>query len=306
MKLPPLTALRAAEAAARTGSIAAAAAELGVSAPAVSQQLKLLEEHLGRKLFDRGRMGVTPTDAGRAVLPHLTEGFERLAKVAEIGTDVRAPGRLVVSAAASVAIKWLPATLREAREAIPGLQVELRMEEDPVDFGDRGPDVRIGYGALPYSGLAREPLVQDFLLPMCAPDQVGPFEDERHIHTDWGGSYATPPVWKDWAALADRAAPDPRLGQRAGASALALDMASQGMGVALCQALLARRDLDAGRVVIPFGPAIPFRDPYTICYRDRAAQPGVRPGVRPGVAPLVAFLKKAAARDVAAVNPPSA
>lgn len=301
MNLPPLTALRAAEAAARTGSIAAAAAELGVSAPAVSQQLKLLEEHLGRKLFDRGRMGVTPTDAGRAVLPHLTDGFEHLAKVAEIGTDVRAPGRLVISAAASVAIKWLPAALSEARAALPGLRVELRMEEDPVDFGDRGPDLRIGYGDLPYSGLVREPLVQDFLLPMCAPDQAAPFDDDRYIHTDWGGSYATPPVWKDWAALAGRDAPDPRRGQRAGASALALDMAARGMGLALCQALLGKRDLDAGRVVIPFGPAIPFREPYTICYRDR--------GARPGVAPLVAYLKEAAARDVAAIraiSPPSA
>lgn len=269
-RYPPLTAMMAAEAAARTGSIVGAAAELGVTAPAVSQQIKLLERHLGRRLFDRGRSGVTLTDAGRSILPYLAEGFDNLAKVGQIGPGDRSPGRIVVSAAASVALKWLPGAIDAIRRNRPDLRVELRMEEDPVDFGEGGPDIRIGYGELPYTGLVRRTLVRDCLIPVARPGESRSWNEDRLIHTDWGGSYASLPVWRDWAAAAGFDAPDPRRGQRAGASALAQEMAAEGGGVALANALFAARDLAAGRIECPFGPALPMRDGYTICHKDRA------------------------------------
>lgn len=70
--LPPLNALRAFEVAARTGSFVQAGAELGVTAAAVSQQVKLLEDHLGKRLFHRQGNRITLTDAGRTAYPGLT------------------------------------------------------------------------------------------------------------------------------------------------------------------------------------------------------------------------------------------
>lgn len=290
--LPPLTALLAADAAARAGSITAAASQLGVTPPAVSQQIKLLEDHLGRKLFDRSRKGLTPTDAGRAVLPHLAEGFASLFHVTLIGSDRLVPGRIVISAPASVAVKWLPHVAATLKADDPDLAVELRMEEDPVDFGEGGPDIRIGYGELPYAGVERDLLVRDFLIPVCAPDFDLNAKSEGFIHTDWGASYASLPVWRDWARLTDKPAPDPRRGLKAGAATLALDMAMAGLGIALGNALYGGYDITAGRLRIPFGPAVPMGAPYTICYRGR----------QPHIADLVARIRTVAERDMAAAN----
>ena len=122
----------------------------------------------------------------------------------------------MISAPASVAVKWLPHAIAALKLDDPDLAVELRMEEDPVDFGEGGPDIRIGYGELPYTGVERELLVRDFLIPVCAPDFDREAKADSFIHTDWGASYASLPVWRDWARQADRSAPDPRRGLKAG------------------------------------------------------------------------------------------
>lgn len=290
--LPPLTALLATDAAARAGSIAAAASELGVTPPAVSQQIKLLEEHLGRKLFNRSRRGLTPTDAGRAVLPHLAEGFSSLSRVTLVGSDRPVQGRIVLSAPASVAVKWLPHVAASLKAEDPKLAVELRMEEDPVDFGEGGPDIRIGYGELPYAGLERDVLVRDVLVPVCAPDFELEAKPDDFIHTDWGASYASLPVWRDWARLARKSAPDPRRGLKAGAATLALDMAMAGLGIALGNVLYGGYDIAAGRLEVPFGPTIPMGAPYTICYRSG----------QPHIVDLVARIRTVAERDMATAN----
>jgi DNA-binding transcriptional LysR family regulator len=78
-KLPPLGGLRAFEAAARHGSIAAAAAELGVTAGAVSQQVKALEGHLGLALFERRPQSLLLTAVGRRYAAPLTDAFDAIA-----------------------------------------------------------------------------------------------------------------------------------------------------------------------------------------------------------------------------------
>jgi LysR family glycine cleavage system transcriptional activator len=290
-RLPPLAALRAAESAARTGSIAAAARELGVSSAAVSQQLALLEAQLNRRLFERGRHGVTPTAAGSAVLPHLSEGFASLARIAEVVGDAHAPGRIAISAPATAAFKWLPQVVPELQAEGAGYRMDFRIEDDPVDFGAGGPDLRITYGDLPYAGLDRAKLVDDALVPLCAPGFNADWRPQALIHTDWGASYARPPTWRDWAGLAGLDPPDLRIGHRTNATAISLDMAARGQGIALANALYAYQDLREGRLTIPFGPTVPLPAAYTLYYHPR----------RPQVAALARELSRAAQRDVAAV-----
>lgn len=286
--LPPLNALRAAEVAGRTGSIASAAKELGVTPAAISQQLQSLESFLGLRLFERGRYGVTPTAAGSAVLPHLSEGFSTLARILDIGPDARAPGRIAVSAPASAAFKWLPKIVLELQDADPEQRMDLRIEDDPVHFGEQGPDLRLSYGDLPYAGLTRETLVNDVLVPVCAPGLAREWPARSLIHTDWGPSYASPPSWLEWAARAGVAPPDLRIGHRTSATALSIDMAARGLGVVLVNALYAHHDLAEGRLAVAFGPAIELPAPYTLYYHDK----------RPQLIQLVARLKALATRDV--------
>ncbi|MGA9436454.1 MAG: LysR family transcriptional regulator, partial [Roseobacter sp.] len=78
-RLPPLTALRAFDAAARHMSFAKAADELSVTPAALSFQIKSLEDHLGAPLFVRLNRAVELTDAGRTLAPGAAAGFQTLA-----------------------------------------------------------------------------------------------------------------------------------------------------------------------------------------------------------------------------------
>src|SRR4026207_586752 len=78
--LPPLTSLRAFEAAARLLSFTRAARELHVTPAATSHQIPGLERHLGVGLFRRGSRRLTLTDSGQLAAEHLREGFDRLAR----------------------------------------------------------------------------------------------------------------------------------------------------------------------------------------------------------------------------------
>ena len=119
--LPPLNGLRAFEAAARLGSFAAAAAELGVTPGAVSQQVRALEARLGVALFARRPQSLAPTEAARALLPALSEALDGIAAaVRRLASEAAAALPLRVAAPAGFAAGFLlprGLTACEAREA---------------------------------------------------------------------------------------------------------------------------------------------------------------------------------------------
>ena len=108
MRLPPLNALRAFEAAARHKSFARAADELCVTQGAVSRHVRLLEQHLGAALFRRRPHGVELTGRGGDLLPELTASFERIGRaarrVAEAGREIRVAAEPTVAGAGLTAL----------------------------------------------------------------------------------------------------------------------------------------------------------------------------------------------------------
>src|SRR6186997_3338475 len=106
-RLPPLNALRAFEASARHGSFVAAASELRVSAAAVSQQVRRLEQYLDTPLFQRLARGLTLTEQGRDYLPELSAGFDLLGESTTRLRTQRAGGVLTLTALAAFANGWL-------------------------------------------------------------------------------------------------------------------------------------------------------------------------------------------------------
>ncbi|WP_298298650.1 LysR family transcriptional regulator [uncultured Litoreibacter sp.] len=106
-RLPPLNGLRAFEAAARHLSFKIAARELGVTAGAVSQQVKSLEETLGVKLFRRLPRGLLLTDAGSAYLPELSRAFRIISKSTEAVAPALSSRKLQIGVAENLG-KLLP------------------------------------------------------------------------------------------------------------------------------------------------------------------------------------------------------
>lgn len=291
-RLPPLNALKAFEAAARTGSHAAAAAELGVSAAAVSQQVRNLEAWLGKRLFTRLNNRILLTDAGLAIYRDTARPLEEIAAVARRALGEAVRSRLVVSVLPSLAERWLAPRLAGFAAQAPEIGLDLRIEEDPVDLMRQDVDLRIAYGAHHYPGYRVVPLFRDAVTPVCAPGfarrQGEPAEvpDAGLIHTSWGPSFASHPGWADWFAAAGHARPpEIALGHRVASSSAALEFARLGMGMALGQRMLARREIEAGLLVAPSGIALPLGEAYC------AVSPPARSG-RAGLAALVDWLSE--------------
>lgn len=269
MTLPPLTALRAFEAAARHGGFVAAARELAVTPAAVSQQVRNLEAHLGQRLFTRHNNRVTLTDAGQAIFADTARAFDDLIRIAQRARGGPAPGRLVVSCLPSLAEGWLMPRLHAAVETLPPL--DLRIESDPVAFARDGIDLRLSYGANLYPDLVQVTLFRDAVQPMAAPAMAAQWPlvaDEALIHTDWGAGFASHPSWRDWFAAhqPQRRAPMAATGHRIGGSFLALMMAAQGKGVVLGQRQLAAPLLTSGALVALSPLALPLGHAYVGLY----------------------------------------
>ncbi len=287
--LPPLNALRAFEVAARNGSFTAAGRELGVSSAAVSQQVRSLEEHLGKQLFARRGNRLTLTDAGVSLYPRLGEAFAALTELAASVQLGPARRGLVVSVAPSLMGWVLPrlATFRAAHEG----RVELRAEDDPVTFGREGVDLRLAYGSAHYGDYRSEELFRDEAVPVVSPSLWAPgrdaeplssLTDRQFIHTDWGRDYASHPTWPNWFARAGLARQvDPGLGLQVSWSAHAADAAIAGIGVALVPRRVVARALDEGRLVIPSDVGLVLERPHVAVYPNAISRR----------ADLAAFLK---------------
>jgi len=163
-----LNGIKAFEAAARTGSFAAAGAELNVSAAAVSRMVHLLEERLGVALFERKANRLVTTAAGRAYQGGLTPIFDALAGLTAQVTAPASVRVLTIGVGPTFAMKWLIPRLADFRKQEPDIDVRITTGGAAVPFGeDWSCGIKLGDGEWP--GLIAEPLFAADLLPVCAP-----------------------------------------------------------------------------------------------------------------------------------------
>ncbi|WP_093804641.1 LysR family transcriptional regulator [Stappia sp. ES.058] len=145
MLMENIAALRSLVAACETGSLSAAARRLGITQPAVSQQIAALEQSLGLTLVVRGRNGVRPTEAGSLAVSHGVEVLARLSQMQDALAALRSSpdGRLGLSCAFLVAQSLLVPVLADLRRTHPKLKIEFRATDDLVDLVEAGLDLAI-------------------------------------------------------------------------------------------------------------------------------------------------------------------
>src|ERR1700692_412787 len=168
-QLPPLNALKAFEAAARSESFTRAAEELWVPQGAVSHQVKSLEATLGIKLFNRERQGLAITDSGREYLNVVRAALDRIAAGAERVLQRQSSGVLTVSTSPDFAAKWLVYRLGRFAEAHPGIDLRVSATMHHVDFVREEVDVAVRHGDGNWSGLDAVRLCSEQLFPVCSP-----------------------------------------------------------------------------------------------------------------------------------------
>lgn len=167
--LPNLAWLRSFEAAARTSSFSAAAAELRLSSGAISYQIRALEAHLGFALFERLPRGVKLTAMGVAYLPPVRKAFEELADstVGLFGGTTRV--QVTVSAPVSLAALWLAPLLPGFSAAHPRVDVRLSSVIWDNAIPVEATDVEIRYGMGHWHGYRAEHLLNQHIVAVCSP-----------------------------------------------------------------------------------------------------------------------------------------
>jgi LysR family glycine cleavage system transcriptional activator len=283
--LPPLSHLRAFEAAARLGSFTLAADELGVTQSAVSHHMRSLELLTGAALFQRIARGVRVTPEGERLALAVREG---LGRVAQAIAQLRKAGdtrRVVVGTVPGFAVKWLFPRLARFDEAWPGIDVDVLASAQLVDLAAAEADVAIRYGAGTFPGLEAEPLLGEITVPVCSPRLLDgrnpprrPADLAGHVllHDVLMDSGGRATGWRRWLAAAgvpDLAAAHNR---RYSQSNMVLDAAADGLGIALGRSSLVAGDLASGRLVVPMGPALETGLGYHIVWSgDLAARSSV-------------------------------
>ena len=279
--LPPLNALRAFEAAGRHLSISKAADELHVTAAAVSHQVKTLEDYLETKLFRRSGNALFLTDAGQACLPRLSAGFAELEGAVTALREHDLHGALVLSVAPVFASKWLIPRLERFQTAHPHIDVRLSATLELADFERDGVDAAVRLGRGRYPGLAAHRLFGESVVPMCSPalakgdPPLTRPEDLRHhvlIHFDWPAREQVAPDWATWLRAMGATGVDAGRGPHFTHPDHAMQAAMEGAGVVLGWRSLARADLEAGRLLIPFDLPLPLDVAFYLVYPQGSAQ----------------------------------
>lgn len=253
--LPPIVNLMAFEAVARRRSFAIAAAELHLTASAVSHQVARLESDLGVRLFDRNAHGVRLSDAGERYLERVAGALGAISHATE---DLRRGlgNSLYVHCAPSIASLWLMPRIRGFAQAYPDIALNLAAAHTHSDFALGQADLDIRYGVPRWGDLVVEPLFNERIVPLASASFIRERKlrrVEQLLGVPLIQSNVSIVQWADWfKAYSELRAPD-RFTLRFDRAQMSLDAATQGLGVALESVVTANLHLADGRLKPVFG-----------------------------------------------------
>jgi LysR family glycine cleavage system transcriptional activator len=257
-QIPPLKAVQAFEAASRLGSFVAAADELHLTPSAISHQVRLLEQRLGITLFHRVHRAVELTDGGRRYAEVVAEAFGLL----EAGTrSIERVGKsdiLTIHSVPSFATQWLMPRLSRFSAMNPDIDVRLNASVATIDLAAGEADFDIRYGnVFPDSGVVVQPFPEETIVVVCSPSLTSK-RRARRGSIDLGESTLIHSevnlyTWRDWLRNHPGFTLHLDRGPRFDRSFMAINAAVDGMGVALESLLMIERELESGRLVLPFG-----------------------------------------------------
>ncbi|MGX9350789.1 LysR substrate-binding domain-containing protein [Shimia sp. W99] len=292
MRLPPLNALRAFEAAARHNGYIAAADELHVTRGAISRHVKLLEQHLGVSLFRRHHQGVDLTEPGAALQKVLAQSFGAIA--AETRRITAQANELRIICPPTLSIRWLFPHLDGFRARHPDIRLRLTTDfygEGGFDAGEHDLGVSMEHWPGRSPDLQVQPLFPLRLSPACAPELIAAsprlenpatLASRRLLHVN-----AHRADWPLWAARFAPGSLDTDTGEFFPNLDMAVRAATLGAGIVMADIYLCQEELSSGQLCLPFpdmscptdhgryaliGPADRWHDPKVKAFRAWAEE----------------------------------
>ena len=252
--LPSLKTLQVFEAAARTNSFLEASEQLFITPSAVSHQIKILENHLGIKLFHRTHRSVQLTDAGRQYAKEISNAFDLIQAATRDIERVNKSDILTIQSTPSFATQWLMPRLARFSTLYEDIDVRLNASMAMVNVSRGEADIVIRYGdVFPEPGVAVENVGEETFCAMCSPNishnnQDFELSKQVLIHSEIN-IYR----WKDWIRDFYERDIDLSRGLRFDRTFMSIHAAVDGLGVALESTLMAEREILNGSLILPFG-----------------------------------------------------
>ena len=270
MHLPPMQALRAFEAAARAQSLTKAAEALSLTHGAISHQIKSLEASLGVRLVERAGRGIRVTEEGERLATRLRAALAEIADAVREASERSNPRQLRVSVMPSFAARWLLPRLGSFIALRSDFDLDVRSNMALVDFRRDDTDVAIRHGFGNWPDVRSEFLMGDTFFPVCSPRLAKRPARPRDLahHTLLRSDDE---AWKPWFEAVGLDWPEPARGPIFNDSALMLQAAAEGQGIALARSSLVGNDLRNGVLVRLFDIDVPGPRKYYLVYPPRLA-----------------------------------
>lgn len=256
-------------------SFTRAADALGVTASAVSVQIRTLEEYLARPLFRRNGREVHVTAEGRALLPRVQQALEQLERAIDDARTERSAGTLKLSTLASYLQQWLLPRLPRFRAQHGDVDLHLHTSGDMVDFMREDYQLAIRFGTGGWPNVHAEKVLEEWLLPVCSPalyEKYGPLRNADDLQR-YPLLHSVTEPWTVWL-FEGRA--NPQAAAFRGAlfddSHALVRMAMQGAGLALARWSLVADEIGNGTLVRASAKTITWDRGYWLVYPPRTAE----------------------------------
>lgn len=276
-RFPPLNALRVFEAAARHLSFTKASEELFVTQAAVSHQIKALEDYLGLKLFRRRNRSLLLTEEGQNYYLDIKDILIALKEATDKLKSRSAKGTLTVSVPPSFAIQWLVPRLSSFNVAYPDIDVRIQAVDRYEGKLSDDVDVAIFYGKGHWPGLKADLLYSEYLLPVCAPSLIVEKDLLNKPENLARCTLLHDTSRQDWLVYTRQLGLNNfnvQQGPIFSHSAMVVQAAVHGQGVALVNNVLAQAEIESGRLVCPFNQVLVSKNAYYFVYPDSQAEVG--------------------------------
>ncbi len=268
-RLPPMQALRAFEAAARTRSLTRAAESLHLTHGAISHQIKSLEADFGVRLVEREGRGIRLTDEGERFATRVRAVLSDLGDAVREVTERANPRQLRVSVIPSFAARWLLPRIGKFFAEHPEIDLDVIANNALADFKRDGVDVAIRHGLGDWPGVVSEHVLDDVTFPVCNPRLANglparPADLSRYTLLRSDGE-----SWKSWFEAAGLDWPEPTRGPMFSDSAHTMQAAIDGQGIALARSSLLGNDVHNGVLVRLFDIVVSLPRKYFLVYPPR-------------------------------------
>lgn len=270
-RLPPLNALKMFEASARNLSFSGASEELFVTPSAVSHQVKALENFLGVELFHRSNRKVTLTTQGEQYLASVKHAFDEIEMATHRLSVTQGASVVQISVAPNFLIRWLMPRMSRFRALFPDVELQINASMGLLDFDRSSTDMAVYYGSGEWDDIEVEFLRKVMLVPVCGPGllETGPPLEKPSDLANHTLIYVSKRTWEwdNWLKKAGVEFITPKGSMQLSSSQLTTAAAQENLGVALADQTLISREIESGKLVVPFDIPLDTKKAFYLVYR---------------------------------------